>query len=232
MRTLMMTLTVGVRPLTEHELSCGGSVDLEDNGLTGLLDAPLNELLPSSQDLSDVVLSLLNNRDAVTEAFAGSNIFVTFAEGTAAAPITGFLPERANPDRREEMYRAIAKRVPGPVDDMMVAAIERTGITDQDWASEPDECMARVRRALGEICNESAVESLGNDGVYDVSQDGADFYIRERGPDPETIRHSLLAVITYPKQVKDWDLSDAMDARVWFRERAREWGWTVHMEGE
>lgn len=45
--------------------------------------------------------------------------------------------------------------------------------------------------------------------TYNVFQDGADFYL--------TSEHDVLTIVTYPyKKVKDFDMSAAQSARVWF----------------
>jgi hypothetical protein len=55
--------------------------------------------------------------------------------------------------------------------------------------------------------------------VYDAMQDGADFYL--------TQGDELVAVISYPKRVGDFDLEEAQKARSWFEELARKWNFTA-----
>lgn len=51
---------------------------------------------------------------------------------------------------------------------------------------------------------------------YDVMQDGADFYMFEKGN-----RDHLVRVVTYPHGVRDMDFVAAQKARAWFEE----WGY-------
>jgi hypothetical protein len=50
---------------------------------------------------------------------------------------------------------------------------------------------------------------------YDVYQDGADFYLKEGS--------ALIAVITYPNKVRDFDLEQAQKARKWFKSLMVQW---------
>ena len=56
---------------------------------------------------------------------------------------------------------------------------------------------------------------------YTVEQDGADFYLREGS--------ALIAVITYPSGVKDFDIVAAQRAKEWFLKLMRQWGIQIYM---
>jgi hypothetical protein len=59
--------------------------------------------------------------------------------------------------------------------------------------------------------------------TYSVTQDGADFYLKDGS--------ALVAVVTYPSGVKDFDLEGAIKARDWFEQLMRQWGIVVAFEG-
>lgn len=50
---------------------------------------------------------------------------------------------------------------------------------------------------------------------YTCWQDGADFYLKEGA--------SLVAVVTYPDKVRDFDLEAAKKAREWFLKLMQRW---------
>lgn len=59
---------------------------------------------------------------------------------------------------------------------------------------------------------------------YLVRQDGADFYLMDGS--------ALDAVITYPQGVRGLSLTQAHQAREWFKHLMLRWGITVTFEGE
>lgn len=55
---------------------------------------------------------------------------------------------------------------------------------------------------------------------YHVRQDGADFYLYEGS--------ALIAVVSYPQRVSDFDMDAARDARSWFEAFAGRHNMIVH----
>jgi len=57
---------------------------------------------------------------------------------------------------------------------------------------------------------------------YRYSQDGADFYLNEG--------ETLVAVVTYPQGVRDFDLPAAQRACEWFKKLMHQWNIEVYRE--
>jgi hypothetical protein len=60
--------------------------------------------------------------------------------------------------------------------------------------------------------------------AYLVRQDGKDFYCYDGS--------ALDCVISYIHQVRDFDMTQAQQARAWFKRLAAKWGWSIRFEGE
>lgn len=59
---------------------------------------------------------------------------------------------------------------------------------------------------------------------YHAQQDGADFYLNEGS--------ALIAVVTYPDGVRDFDMNAAVKAREWFTKLMRSWNVAVYFTKE
>ena len=57
---------------------------------------------------------------------------------------------------------------------------------------------------------------------YSYRQDGADFYLNEGS--------ALIAVVTYPDGVRDFDMDAARKAAVWFKKLMHMWGIEVYRD--
>ena len=55
--------------------------------------------------------------------------------------------------------------------------------------------------------------------AYSYTQDGADFYLFAGDP----LEDALIAVVTYPNGVRDFDLPAAQRAEAWFLELMARW---------
>lgn len=59
---------------------------------------------------------------------------------------------------------------------------------------------------------------------YLVRQDGADFYLYDGS--------ALVVTLHYPRAVRDFELTKAVEARQWFKNLAAQWGIVAMFEDE